>query len=170
MRTQIILIATAAFLTLSGTAIAQGDPHHPAGTDAPVATESPAPAAIESPAPVAAPNQATTSCPAMMPMMQSMQAMQMMRSMQSLQMEMMRRGAMGESQSGMPAMKAMPGTASAGPDVALARELIASHQSTMAMAKAGLGDGTNETLRALIEGIVATQEAEIAKLQGWLGL
>ena len=79
-----LLIAAAAFLTLSGSALAQTDEHHPGATDAPVPVEetSPEPAQGDVPA----------QGRAMMPMMQdktAMQGMPMMQTMESMQMQMM---------------------------------------------------------------------------------
>lgn len=177
MRTQIILIATVALLNLSGTAIAQDDPHHPAGAETPAAIEPQTPTDPEGTVPVLAPAPATATCPAAMPMMeQMMQAMPMMQMMQTMQMqmmqmmqmEMMERGTMGEARRGMTAPDAMLGKDGANPELAFAQMLIAHYQSTIAMAKTRHGHGADQELTALLDEIIATQEAEIEKLQKWL--
>ena len=171
MKTQIRMITTAAFLILSGTALAQTDAHHPDATAAPATT---------TPAPEGAMGDMQAQCAAMMPMMQQM--MQMMQ--QSMMQGGMTGGAAGEQKSAidgmsdasrayMDAMKMMEapmmmGARDANPDKAFAQAMIAHHQGAIEMAKAVLQHGSDAEVKAWANEIIAAQEAEIAKMRDWL--
>lgn len=165
MRTYIRPIATAAFLILSGTAFAQTDEHHPE--------------AAASPAPAAPQGDMAAQCAAMMPTMQRMMSMMQQGMMQGGMMggagETPAMGGMSEaSKAYMDAMTMMTvpmmqGAQNANPDIAFVQAMIAHHKGAVAMANAVLRYGADEQVKAWASEIVAVQEAEIAKLQEWLG-
>lgn len=98
MKTHLRLITLAAFTTLSGAALAQTDPHHPAA-DAPQATTT-------APAARAMPGGSPEQCTAMMSTMQKMMPMMekmapMMQQMMPMMQQMMQGGMMQGGQGGM---------------------------------------------------------------------
>ncbi|TGR08206.1 DUF305 domain-containing protein [Mesorhizobium sp. M4B.F.Ca.ET.190.01.1.1] len=183
MKTHLRLIALAAFATLSGTAFAQTDPHHPA-TDTPQTTTT-------APAAEAMPGGLPEQCSAMMSTMQKMMPMmqQMMQGGQGGGMQGgMMQGGQGGMMNAMPmdttkmseasrnymqAMKQMDGPMMQGiqagdPDVAFVQAMIPHHQGAIDMARAVLQFGKDDQVKVWANQIIAAQQAEIAAMQEWL--
>ena len=173
MKTKSLLIATAAFLTLSApAAFAQTDAHHPADASTPATTAVPAPTAT--------PGDLPAQCISMMPMMQQMMDM--------MQKGMMQGGAMNSSASpampatnnmsdaSKPAVGAMnmnvapttPATTNADADASFVRAIVAHDQATVELAKAVLAFSRDGELMAWANGIIASQQAEETNMQQWL--
>ncbi|KKC34377.1 hypothetical protein WH91_03225 [Devosia psychrophila] len=169
MNTLLQIITTVAFLTLSGTALAQTDVHHPDATATPPAA---------APAPAGAMGDMQAQCADMMPMMQQM--------MQMMQQGMMQDGMTGGVE-GKPAIDGMSeatraymdamnmmnapmmeGAQNANPDMAFVLSMIAHHEGAIAMAEAVLQRGSDVEVKAWANEIIAAQEAEIAKMRDWL--
>ncbi|TIR42142.1 MAG: DUF305 domain-containing protein [Mesorhizobium sp.] len=188
MKTHLRMITLAAFTTLSGTAFAQTDPHHPEA-DLPQATTA-APAAEAVPGKL--PEQCTTmmsTMQKMMPMMQQMMPM-MQQMMQGGQGGMMQGGAMMQggmmnnmpkdtasmpaaSRAYMDAMKRMDGPMmqaiqAEDPDIAFVQSMIPHHQGAIDMARAVLQFGKDDQVRDWANQIITAQQAEIASMQEWL--
>ena len=64
--------------------------------------------------------------------------------------------------------QAMAITYSGNADIDFARGMIAHHQGAVAMAKVVLQHGKDAEIRKLAEAIIASQEKEIAWMEGWL--
>jgi uncharacterized protein (DUF305 family) len=163
MKTHLRLITLAAFVIVSGAALAQTDQHHQ-DTDAPQA-------------PAAAPEQCTAMMSMMQKMMPMMQEMMNGGMMQNGMMNDMPMGAAGMSEAVkayMQAMKRMDGPMMQGlqagdPDVAFVQAMIPHHQGAIDMAKAVLEFGKDDQVKAWANQIIAAQEAEIAAMQEWVG-
>ena len=65
-------------------------------------------------------------------------------------------------------MHAGMGAADRDPDVAFARGMIPHHRGAVQMALIELRHGRDPELRKLARQVIATQQAEIAMLEGWL--
>ena len=59
-------------------------------------------------------------------------------------------------------------TFSANTDTDFAKLMVSHHQGAVDMAKVALAFATDAEIKRVAEGIVKAQEAEIARLQGWL--
>jgi len=171
MNTLLRIITTTAFLTLSGTALAQTDEHHPDATATPPAA---------APGVAGAMGDMQTQCADMMPMMQQM--------MQMMQQGMMQDGMTGgAAEGGKPAMDGMTeasraymgamnmmnapmmeGAQNANPDRAFLLSMIAHHEGAIAMAEAVLQHGSDGEVKAWANEIIAAQDAEITKMRDWL--
>ena len=189
MKTHLRLITLAVFATLSGTAFAQTDPHHPA-TDAPQAKTA-------APAAQAMPGGLPEQCTTMMSMMQQMMPMmqQMMQGGTKQGDGMMQGGQGGGMQGGqggmmqgmqmdtanmpeasrnyMEAMKRMDapmmqGIQAGDPDVAFVQAMIPHHQGAIDMARAVLQFGKDDQVKVWANQIISAQQAEIAAMQEWL--
>ncbi|OJX79748.1 MAG: DUF305 domain-containing protein [Mesorhizobium sp. 65-26] len=182
MKTYLRLITLAACATLSGTAFAQTDPHHPAA-DVPQAT-------IATPPASAMPGGSPEQCTAMMSMMQQM--MPMMQQMVQGGTMPGTQGGMAQGQGGgmtnmpmgtanmseasrnyMQAMKQMDGPMMQGiqagdPDVAFVQAMIPHHQGAIDMARAALQFGKDDQVKVWANQIITAQQAEIAAMQEWL--
>ncbi|WP_240547339.1 CopM family metallochaperone [Mesorhizobium tianshanense] len=176
------MITLAAFTTLSGTAFAQTDPHHPEA-GAPQATTA---AQAAEATPGGLPEQCTTmmsTMQKMMPMMQQMMPM-MQQMMQGGQGGMMQGGMMNNmpmdtanmpeaSRAYMDAMKRMDGPMmkaiqAEDPDVAFVQAMIPHHQGAIDMARAVLQFGKDDQVKVWANQIITAQQAEIAAMQEWL--
>lgn len=196
MKTHLRLITLAAFATLSGAALAQTDPHHPAPDASQTTTAAPAAKAM--------PGGLPAQCTAMMSMMQQMMPMmqQMMQGgmmqggqgggMQGGTMQGGMQGGMTQGQGGgmtnmpmgtanmseasrnyMQAMKQMDGPMMQGiqagdPDVAFVQAMIPHHQGAIDMARAALQFGKDDQVKVWANQIITAQQAEIAAMQEWL--
>jgi len=180
MKTHLRLITLAAFATLSGAALAQTDPHHPAPDASQTTTAAPAAKAM--------PGGVPEQCTAMMSMMQQMMPMmqQMMQGGQGggMQGGMMQGGMMNgmaadtakmseASRNYMQAMKQMDGPMMQGiqagdPDVAFVQAMIPHHQGAIDMARAALQFGKDDQVEVWANQIITAQQAEIAAMQDWL--
>ncbi|TIN21710.1 MAG: DUF305 domain-containing protein [Mesorhizobium sp.] len=179
MKTHLRLITLAAFVTLSGAAFAQTDPHHPA-TDAPqITTTAPATEAMQG----GLPEQCTammSTMQKMMPMMQQMMQGGMMQGQGGMtqggdmtNMPMDTANMSEASQNYMEAMKRMDGPMMQGlqagdPDVAFVQAMIPHHQGAIDMARAVLQFGKDDQVKVWANQIITTQQAEIAAMQEWL--
>lgn len=127
-----------------------------------------------------------------MQLMQMMQMMEMMQSMQMMGMQMMQQEMMPDMQmmhqmmqSGSGAPSPGPGAAAptaptmepatdkaaasgADPDLAFVQSMILHHQGAIAMAEGVLQSGDDEEVKAWARGMIADQQAGIAKMQAWL--
>lgn len=185
MKTHLRLITLAAFVTLSGAAFAQTDPHHPA-TDAPqTTTTAPAAEAMQG----GLPEQCTAMMSTMQKMMPMMEKMApMMQQMMPMMQQMMQGGMMQGGMTNMPmdtanmpesskaymeAMKRMDapmmqGVQAADPDVAFVQAMIPHHQGAIDMARAVLQFGKDDQVKVWANQIITAQQAEIAAMQAWL--
>ncbi|MER9371141.1 DUF305 domain-containing protein [Mesorhizobium sp. M0491] len=193
VKTHLRLITLAVYVTVSGAAFAQTDPHHPAA-DAPQATTA-APAAQAMPGGLPEQCMAMTSTmQKMMPMMEKIAPMmqQMMPMMQQMMQGGMMQGQGGMAQGGgmtnmpidtgnmseasrnyMEAMKRMDapmmqGLQAADPDVAFVQSMIPHHQGAIDMARAVLQFGKDDQVKVWANQIITAQQAEIAAMQEWL--
>ncbi|WP_346359409.1 DUF305 domain-containing protein [Bosea sp. (in: a-proteobacteria)] len=150
MQPKLRAMVTLVFLLVPSLAVAQHDSHHDGA-----ATGQPAP-------PAAAPP--SQQCAPMMGMMQGMMAEYMSACMAALPKasQAYMRAMMGMH---MPMMEAVQAK---DPDVAFVKGMIGHHQAAIDMARAVLEYGSDQPAKALAQEIIASQEAEIARMRAWL--
>lgn len=150
MQPKLRAMVTFAFLLVPTLAVAQHDAHHDGA-----ATDQPTPPSA------AAPSQ---QCAPMMGMMKGMMAEHMSACMATLPKasQAYMRAMMGMHTPMMEAMQAKD------PDVAFVKGMIGHHQAAIDMARAVLEYGSDQPAKALAQDIIASQQAEIARMRAWL--